>query len=141
MGLEHFTKCGFYSLDDQSHVLKEEKSESVKSASENVDKVGKDNSKMKEGSFTTKPVIIQRKKQIQSGINDKVVSDLVMTKDSPIKREYRVNNKFIRSSTESSKREGKIALVNFIRDNIRAKKVAKVINESVGEVTNEVKGL
>ena len=37
-------------------------------------------------------------------------------------------------------REGKIALVNFIRDNIRAKKVAKVIDKSVGKVIKEVTG-
>ena len=29
MGLDYFTKYGFDSFDDQSHVLKEEKSESV----------------------------------------------------------------------------------------------------------------
>ena len=100
MGLDYFTKYGFDSLDDQSHVLKEEKSESVKKASKNADKVGKDDSKTEERSLTTKSVTLQRRKQVQSGINDKVVSDLS-------------NRKYVIS--ESSKREGKIDVINFVR--------------------------
>ena len=40
MVLAYYTRCGFNSLDDQMHVLKEEKSKSVNNASENMDKVG-----------------------------------------------------------------------------------------------------
>lgn len=52
------------------------------------------------------------------------MSELVMTKDSPNNREYKGNNKFV--NLESAKRERKINLGNFVRDNLKAKMVVNV---------------
>ena len=110
MGLAYYTRCGFDSLDDQTHVLTEKESDSVNKASENVDEVGSVNFEKTKRSHTAKSVIILRKKQIQNEVNNKVVSDLS-------KRKFVIH--------ESSKRVGRIDLINFLRDTHKAKKSCK----------------
>ena len=62
-----------------------------------------------------------------------------MTKDSPKKEEYKSKNKFV--NLQSAKREGKINLVNYVRDNLKAKTVVNLKAKTVIDLRKSVENL
>ena len=112
------------SQDDQSHNLKEDETESGKDASEQATKICKSDSIEEEEFSKSLPVAPQKKEQVLIRSNMRVTSAVAMSKD-PVKEVYKSKNKFI---SRESKREGKISLINFIKENLRAKLIEPVIN-------------